>query len=228
MAEAEPQGEHEESGLDDASVGTIRDGIADLIEKVEPGLAERLSSDPEASVRLVEVALAVTAESQAVLQSAVDAARGAGQSWERVGAAIGTSRQAAQQRFGRRGDEPDDVVVWRMTPVTAFDEMDRLEEAGRGGWRSIGNGPLYHDLVKTDEQWEHIRVSAFGADRKALEADGWTKAGAMWFPWVYYARATGRPAEDMLPSPRGAAPDWHAHSMEALRTAVAERRARLG
>jgi hypothetical protein len=34
---------------------------------------------------------------------AVESARGAGASWTEVGDAIGISRQAAQQRFGREG-----------------------------------------------------------------------------------------------------------------------------
>ena len=35
------------------------------------------------------------------LRDAVDAARAAGDSWTVIGAALDTSRQAAQQRFGR-------------------------------------------------------------------------------------------------------------------------------
>lgn len=40
-------------------------------------------------------------EAEAELQAAVDAARAAGDSWSIIGAALDTSRQAAQQRFGR-------------------------------------------------------------------------------------------------------------------------------
>lgn len=56
----------------------------------------------------------------------------------------------------------------------------------------MGYGMYFHNLVRTDEQWEHIRVAAFVASRRILEAEGWQRIGAMWFPWAYYARATGK------------------------------------
>jgi hypothetical protein len=54
-----------------------------------------------AGVKLVELLAAATelARAEALVDRAVRAARGAGASWAEVGAALGTSRQAAQQRF---------------------------------------------------------------------------------------------------------------------------------
>ena len=85
--------------------------------------------------------------------------------------------------------------VRRLAPVSAFTEMDQLARVGRSGWRSVGFGILHHDLVRSDEQWEHRRVGVLLHDQRTLEADGWTRVGTMWFPWVYYARPTGLPAE---------------------------------
>jgi hypothetical protein len=87
-----------------------------------------------------------------------------------------------------------DRTVKKLQPLTAFDEMEALERAGREGWHSISFGMLYHLVEKTDEQWQHLRVLATSS-RSSLEADGWRRIGRMWFPWAYYARNTGRKAE---------------------------------
>jgi len=93
-------------------------------------------------------------------------------------------------------EPPEDGGRWRMRPVTALDEMDRLAEAGRQGWHSVGFGALHHDLERSEVQWEHLRVTAFGRGRhRELLAEGWERIGSMWFPWAYYARPTRRPAE---------------------------------
>jgi hypothetical protein len=170
----------------------IRDGLATIISNVDPGLGSRLESDPAAHLRLISIAAEIGDEANATLRAAVESARTAGLSWEQIGEVVHISRQAAQQRFGLPTPAPQDQV-WRMKPVTSFDEMERLNEAGKHGWHSIGFGTLYHDLARTDEQWEHRRVSMFTA-RAELEADGWQKIGALWFPWAYYARPLGIPA----------------------------------
>ena len=50
--------------------------------------------------RLVEAALAVSRDANALLVSAVAAERADGVSWEQIGEQLGSSRQAAQKRFG--------------------------------------------------------------------------------------------------------------------------------
>jgi hypothetical protein len=108
------------------------------------------------------------------------------------------SRQAAQQRFGRVLDSTDvhsSDEKRRLYPLTAFDEMDALAEAGRTGWHSISYGMYFHDVIQSNEQWEHLRVAAFGSSRHRLEGEGWHRIGTMWFPWAYYARPTGKPIE---------------------------------
>ncbi|WP_209559999.1 hypothetical protein [Frigoribacterium sp. PvP032] len=175
---------------------TIRDGIATIISEIEPGIRQALDNDRDAYLRLIAVAAEIDAEAGGTLRDSVLSARAAGLSWENVGDVLDISRQAAQQRFGTPA-LPADGRVLRMHPVTAFDEMERLDEVGKHGWHSVGFGTLYHDLVHTDRQWEHRRVSVFGS-RSALEAEGWQRIGTMWIPWAYYARPTDKPA---LPDP---------------------------
>ena len=95
-----------------------------------------------------------------LLRQSVAAARAAGCSWAAIGAELGMSRQAAQQRFGSgaggRGSAGEQER-W-LGPVTAFDELPELELAGRLGWHTVEAGMLCHRMVRTDTQWEHKRV----------------------------------------------------------------------
>ncbi|MBP2217010.1 Rid family detoxifying hydrolase [Arthrobacter sp. CAN_C5] len=103
---------------------------------------------------------------------------------------------AQQKAIPRRAiGEASTKATRRLRPVTAFDEMEALAEAGRQGWHSVGFGTYFHDLVHSDEQWEHLRVGAFGARHKDLLQGGWQRIGSMWFPWAYYKRPTGKPAK---------------------------------
>lgn len=83
----------------------------------------------------------------------------------------------------------------KVGPVTLFNEMGALERAGRHGWRVVGSGSAMHIVAPTAEQWEFRRVFASRATGRRLEADRWQRFSSGWFPWGYYQRATGRPAE---------------------------------
>ena len=164
------------------------------------------ADDPLALVRRVAEA---EGEVRILLQQAVAAARARGASWGDVGACLGMSRQAAQQRFGRADDagptvdSPVDSPVDSQTetrwlgPVTAFDEMRELDLAGLLGWRTIGAGLLGHRLERTSRQWEHRRVLWTAAQRHLSQ--GW-QIGARAFPWVYLVRETERTALEVLPA----------------------------
>ncbi len=54
-----------------------------------------------AHFRAIIAADEAVAEAEAALRTAVLAARAAGESWTVIGAALGITRQAAQQRFSR-------------------------------------------------------------------------------------------------------------------------------
>ncbi|KXF50473.1 hypothetical protein AXA44_19050 [Rhodococcus sp. SC4] len=175
--------------------------LSDAIAKADPEIDPGLDHDPAAYLALVRLTSQARESVDELLVSAIAAARSAGHSWDTVGAALGMSRQAAQQRFGKRiGDAPDadpDGRTRRLTPLTAFNEMHILNHAGTYGWHSVGFGTLFHTVRKSEEQWEHTRVSA-PASRQKLEADGWQKVGTLWFPWAYFKRPLGIPA---LPEP---------------------------
>jgi hypothetical protein len=173
----------------------ISAGISDLVAQLEPDLPYRLEDDPAAHLELVRVTREIADTVADVERDAVRAARSAGASWEAIGGVLGVSRQAAQQRYG--GPQPPATgITWRMTPVTSLDEMERLADAGRRGWHSVGFGMLYHDLERSDVQWEHLRVTAFQRRHRQLLDEGWQRVGSMWFPWAYYVRPTLRPAEE--------------------------------
>lgn len=176
--------EQEAPGLTQALGAAILSGL-----EVDEGRQDHLA--------IVRRAAAAEEEVDSLLRQAVGAARGAGHSWATIGAELGMSRQAAQQRFGDRrtadGDGADDGEERWLGPVTAFDEMAELELAGRQGWRTVGAGMLTHRVRRTPTQWEHKRVVWTGPVRR-WERDGWQVAIRA-FPWVYLVRDTGRPAE---------------------------------
>lgn len=184
------------SSLADAIGQAILD--ADGVDRIDV-------DDPGHRLELVRRAAEADRVSGDLLHQAVVAARGGGESWAAIGAALGLTRQATQQRFGKadpaasspttRTGAPDDPAPrerW-LGPVTALDEMAELTLAGRLGWHTVGAGMLRHRMVRTDTSWEHKRL--FGSGSLARhEAEGW-QIGCRAFPWIYLIRDTGHPVE---------------------------------
>lgn len=172
------------------------DVVAKAIAHLEPGLDKRLRDDPQAHLDLVVLTRRAHDEVGLLLGSAVAAARAAGWSWEAIGSSLDMSRQAAHQRFGRLSEAaPGTSEGRRLVGLTAMGEMDTLADWGRRGWHSVGFGPMFHDIIKSDVQWEHCRVVVGSRAARGLERNGWERIGTMWFPWIYFKRSTGRPAE---------------------------------
>jgi hypothetical protein len=173
----------------------LRAAVTEAIGDGRAGLMEALETDPKSYLVLVDAAHVGADEAGRLLREAVASARNAGHSWEAIGAVLGVSRQAAQQRFGTSGDAvagPNERVLY---PLTAFTEMAALAKAGREGWHLVRFGPLHHVVEASDQQWEHWRDPlSLGSRRRRLEEAGWQGIGA-WFPWRYYKRPLGLPPE---------------------------------
>ena len=161
----------------------------------DPHLASRLEHDPVAYLDLIRLAARAEAEAANALKGAVLGARSAGNTWEAIGQVLGMSRQAAQQRFGEGGPTRQGAETRLLRPVSAFNEMAALAEAGRAGWHSVGYGPLFHLLERSDKQWEHLRLLMPGREVEELAKRGWQRIGEGWFPWTYLKRQLDEPAE---------------------------------
>jgi hypothetical protein len=182
--------------IDDAEFSDL---IARAVARLDPSLEGRLETEPSAHLDLVQLTRRAHDETSRLLRSAVTSARAAGSSWEAIGSALGMSRQAAQQRFGRKAsDTPADELPAgehrQLVGLTAFSEMEQLDLWGRHGWHSIGFGPLFHDVEKSATQWEHKRAVVGSRKARDLETEGWQRIGSMWFPWVYFKRPLSLPA----------------------------------
>ena len=161
-----------------------------VLAAAQVGTAGPLTVDDH--LALVAASARAEDEARELLQRSVAAARAGGASWALIGAELGMSRQAAQQRFGGGSGIAGESERW-LGPVTAFDELAELEIAGRQGWHTVEAGMLSHRMVRTDTQWEHRRILWRGS--LATEAaDGW-QVGCRAFPWIYLIRDLGTPPE---------------------------------
>ncbi len=169
-----------------------------LAEAILGDRADAPLESPEAQLALVARVRDAENEIRALLQQSVNAARSGGHSWGAIGETLGLSRQAVQQRFGKHDEDlpptPDGTRQRWLGPVTAFDEMQELQLAGRLGWRTVGAKMFYHRVVHTPTQWETRRTIWSGPVRR-LEKDGW-EVGTLAFPWVYLVRDLHEPAPD--------------------------------
>lgn len=113
---------------------TERDAVDALADAVR-GLAERASrpADRALTLDLVARAVSVREHADAALAALVDAARDAGATWQEIGRTLGTSRQAAFQRFGHpvdpRTGEPMDTTPLAGSGEQAIEIFGELAAA---------------------------------------------------------------------------------------------------
>ncbi|TFD50407.1 hypothetical protein E3T46_10925 [Cryobacterium sp. Hh11] len=130
----------------------------------------------------------------AQLQSeAVASALESGLSWAKIGKALGTSRQAAQQRFDSRRNTPvaNTEATRIVGPVSRAEEVDDINAAGRRGWKLVRSLHGEHVLERDEGSWEVARVSIFSPRALPSAADGWEAASTR-FPDCFYIRQQGR------------------------------------
>ena len=91
--------------------------MASAVRVTAGRLVDQLAG-PGAGSPLAAMAAAreLSAATNAALQAAVDRARAAGHSWKRIGDVLGTTRQAAFQRFGRPVDPRTGEPMTRTVP----------------------------------------------------------------------------------------------------------------
>lgn len=73
--------------------------VDDWLDSIEPDPADARDAS---HIRRIIAAADACETADAELRAAVAAARAAGDTWDAIGVALGTSRQAAYQRFGKR------------------------------------------------------------------------------------------------------------------------------
>src|SRR5205807_2580842 len=83
--------------IDDLAMAKDEQGIEDWLDAVEPDPADARDAS---HIRRIIAAAESLGAAQSELHAAVAAARAAGDTWDVIGAALGTSRQNAYQRFG--------------------------------------------------------------------------------------------------------------------------------
>lgn len=188
--------------LSDEEQTSVRDAVTAAVL----GAADvDLEKDPAASLRLLEVCRTADLQTSQLVADAVGGARGAGHSWDTIGRLLGTTRQAAQQRFtearpaapGSDGGSQPEAATGEpqperkvLQPLTAFTEMAALKDAGLHGWHVVDYGALHHVVEASSWQWEHARAPWSPAIGSRMAEDGWTLINTMTFPWGYYTRQT--------------------------------------
>jgi hypothetical protein len=89
--------------------------VAAVIQRAAGRLVAELSRPATGSaLEALAAARELSGATDTALRAAVDRARAAGQSWGRIGEVLGTTRQAAFQRFGRP-DLAADLLPGRET-----------------------------------------------------------------------------------------------------------------
>jgi hypothetical protein len=80
----------------------ILDHAEELARRFEQAGSDEAGRDA-APLRAIRAAVLARSEAERAIVQAVHAARAAGHSWASIGAMVGTSGEAARQRYGERG-----------------------------------------------------------------------------------------------------------------------------
>jgi hypothetical protein len=151
--------------LDDISTAPDpADPVAATVSGAARRLIEQLSR-PVSPLTGVAAARDLSAAAEAALQAAIDRARAVGSSWRDIGAVLGTSRQAAFQRFGHPVDPRTGAFMSREVLPGAADRAVEIF-----GWQDSGH-------------WQLIRAEFDENLRQRLDADrlaaGWASVIGM-------------------------------------------------
>jgi hypothetical protein len=154
------------------------------------GVSKVSKTDTASLLRLVDVTSEAAELCEKLQRDAVHQARRAEIPWSEIGAELGITRQAVQQRFAPEEVPQSLTKSSRTIPgATAFNEMQILEHEGKAGYHLIGFGPLYLTVMASPHVWEHRRMLSFNmtSEREYMETEGWAYVGS-WFPFHYFKR----------------------------------------
>jgi hypothetical protein len=140
-------------GADPLAV-TVRDTAHRLVQELaRPGAGSALAA--------MAAARELLAATDAALQAAVDRAREAGRSWREIGDVLGTTRQAAFQRFGRPVDPRTGTPMIQDVPAGAADRAVAFFTCfAEGRWEEVlddfdENMRARHDARRLASGWAH-------------------------------------------------------------------------
>lgn len=139
-----------------------------MVAKVAAAARRLLDEQGRPGPQQVAAARDLSAAAEAALQAAVDRARAAGQSWREIGDVLGTSRQAAFQRFGHPVDPRTGEPMTRAVPPGAVQRATAfLARFTAGRWEKVlGDFDEFmrerHDVNRLASGWAHL-IGMFGS-----------------------------------------------------------------
>jgi predicted nucleic acid-binding Zn ribbon protein len=116
----------------------------------------------------VAAARDLSGAADAALQAAVDRARSAGQTWREIGRVLGTSRQAAFQRFGHPVDPRTGMPATRTVPPGAVQRaVEFVATFTAGLWEEVlddfdDHMRQGHDPARLANGWAHM-IGMYGS-----------------------------------------------------------------
>jgi hypothetical protein len=170
-----------------------RAGLQNDVEKAiltYAGLVKDSQTNTASLLRLVEATSEAVELCGKLQRAAVHQARRSDIPWSEIGAVMGITRQAAQQRFApEEAPQPLAKSTRRIPGATGFNEMQILVSEGKAGNHLVDFGPMYLTVMASNNVWEHRRLLSLNmiSKRARMEAEGWTYVGS-WFPFHYFKR----------------------------------------
>jgi hypothetical protein len=151
---------HDEiSGARDPVTAKVADATRRLVHELD---------HPASPDRAVAAARELSGAADAALQAAVDRARSAGRTWREIGHVLGTSRQAAFQRFGHPVDPRTGMPVTRTVSPGAVQRAGQfLADFTAGLWEEVlddfdDHMRQGHDAHRLANGWAHM-IGMYGS-----------------------------------------------------------------
>ena len=121
--------------------------VAELHAKLDALIAAPVLGDPDDRGRLVADAAGVRDTAERLLVAAVQQARDDGASWQTIGDALGVSRQAAFQRYGRPPVDPrtGEPMSREPLPEAAALAAEVIDDLAVGKWDEVA--ARFDDIV---------------------------------------------------------------------------------